>query len=130
MVQDEGKLLMLLILIKHQRPDIQKIYLYVKDSFQSKYQLVINEREKVGIEILKKPKALADYSQTMDAVYENLEDYHPTKKRKVLIVFDNMIADMGANKKSPIVTELFLRGKSSIFHLFLYRNLISKCLKL
>ena len=48
---------MLLNLIKHQPPDNDKIYLYVKDRFESKYQLLINEREKVGIEILKNPKA-------------------------------------------------------------------------
>ena len=54
----------------------------------------INGREKVGIENLKNPKASIDYSQTVDDVYENLEDYNPTKKRRVLIVFDYMTADM------------------------------------
>ena len=45
-------------------------------------------------------------------VYGNLEDYNRTKKRRVLIVFDDMVADMESNKKlSPIVTELFLRGR-------------------
>ena len=90
---------MLLNLIKSQQPDIDKIYLYVKDPFKSKYQLLINGREKVGIENLKNPKAFIDYSQTIDDVYENLEDYNPTKKRRVLIVFDDMIADMKSNKK-------------------------------
>ena len=81
-------------------------------TFQSKYQLLINQREKVGIKKLKNPKAFIDYSQTIDNVYENLEDYNPTKKRKVLIVFDDIIADMEFNKKlSPIVTELFLIGR-------------------
>ena len=37
--------------------------------------------------------------QTIDDVYENLEDYNPTKKRRVLIVFDDMIADIKSNKK-------------------------------
>ena len=60
---------------------------------------------------MKNPKAFTDYSQTIDDVNENLEDYNWTKKREVLIVFD-MIADMESNKKlSPIVTELFLRGR-------------------
>ena len=96
---------MLLKLIKHQRPDIHKIYLYVKDRLKSKYQLLINGREKVGIENLKNPKAFIDYSRTIDNVYGNLEDYNSTKKRRVLIVFDDMIADMESNKKlSPIVT--------------------------
>ena len=67
-----------------------------------------------------KDKEFNDYSQTNDDVYENLEDYNPTKNRKVLTVFDDMIADLESNKKlSPTVTELFL-----------YHNLISKCLKL
>ena len=55
--------------------------------------MLIKEREKVGIENLKIPKAFVDYSQTINDVYEILEDYNPTKKRTVLIVFDHMIAE-------------------------------------
>ena len=69
--------------------------------------MLIKEREKVGIENLKIPKAFVDYSQTINDVYEILEDYNPTKKRTVLIVFDDMIAE----KLSPKVTELFLGGR-------------------
>ena len=57
-----GKTNVLLNLIKHQQPDIDKTYLYVKDPLESKYQLLINGREKVGIENLKNPKAFIDYS--------------------------------------------------------------------
>ena len=57
-------------------------------------------REKVGIKILKNPEGFIDYSQTIDNVYENLEDYNPTKKRRVFIVFHGMIADMESNKKN------------------------------
>ena len=97
--------------MKHRRSDIDKTYLHIKCLFESKYQLLINGREKVGTKKQKKPKAFIDYSQIIDNVYENLEDYNPTKKRKVLILFDYMTADMEANKTlSPIVTELFLRG--------------------
>ena len=107
-----GKTNMLLNLIKNQRPDIGKIYLYIKDPFESNYQLPINGREKVGIENLKNPNAFMDYSQTIDDVYENIEDYIPTKKRRVLIVFHDMIADIESNKKlSPKFTELFLKGQ-------------------
>ena len=60
---------MLLNLIKHQRPDLNKIYLYVKDPFESKYHYLINGRERVGIKKLKNPKAFIDSSQTID---ENL----------------------------------------------------------
>ena len=79
---------------QNQRPDVDQIYLYVKDPFKWKYRLLINGREKVGIKKLKNPKIFIDYSQTIDHVYENLEDYNPIKKRRVLIVFDYMIADM------------------------------------
>ena len=79
---ESGKTNALLNLKKHQPPDIAKIYLYVKDSFESKYQLLNNEREKVGIENLKNPKAFIDYSQTIDDVYENLEDCNSTKKKR------------------------------------------------
>ena len=77
-------------LIRHQRPDIDTICLYVKDPFESKYQLLIKGREKVGIENLKNPKTFIHYSQTIDDVYENLEGYNPIKKRRVLIVFDEI----------------------------------------
>ena len=60
--------------------------------------MLINGREKVGIENLINPKAFTDYSQSIDDVYENLEDYNPTKKRRELIVFDDMKADMKSNK--------------------------------
>ena len=94
---------MLLNFIKHQRLHI--------DPFESKYQLLIYGRERVGIESLKYPKAFIDYIQTIDDVYEHLKDYNPTKKRRVLMVFDDMIPDMESNSKlSPKVTELFLRG--------------------
>ena len=98
--------------MKYQLPDIDKIYLYAKDPFESEYLFLINGRKKVGINELKNPKAFIEYLQTIDDVYENLEDYNPTRKRKVLIVLDDMTANMEANKKlSPIVTELFLRGR-------------------
>ena len=63
----------LLNLIKYQRPDIAKIYLYIKDPFESttKYQLFIKRRERVLIEKIKNP--FIDYSQTIDHVYENLK---------------------------------------------------------
>ena len=67
-----GETNVLLNLIKYQRPDIDKMYLYVKDSFESKYQLLINGREEVGIKTIKSLKAFIHYSQTIDDVYENL----------------------------------------------------------
>ena len=67
-------------------------------------------------------KAFIEYSNDMDDVYKNIEEYNPNKKRKILIVFDDMIADMLSNKKlNPVVTELFIRGrKLNISLIFLY----------
>ena len=53
-----------------------------------------------------------DYSNDMQDVYKNIEKCNPGKKRKVLIFFDDMIADMISNKKlNSIVTGLFIRGR-------------------
>ena len=95
--------------------------------------MLINLRENLGVKKLKNPKAFIDYSQTIDDIYENLEDYNPAKKIKMLIVFDDLIADMETNSKlSPIVTELFLRDrKLNISHVFILQSYFkTKCLKL
>ena len=106
-----GKTNALLNLINNQ-PDIDKIYLYAKDPYEKKYQYLINKREKVGLNHFNDPKAFMEYSNDMQDVYKNIEDYIPIKKRKVLIIFDDMIADMISNNKlNPIVTELFIRGR-------------------
>ena len=56
-----------------------------------------------------------EYSNDMQDVYKNIEDYNPGKNRKVLIVFDDMIADLINNKKlDSKVTELFIRGRKLI----------------
>ena len=95
------------------QPDIDKIYLYAKDLYEVKYQYLINKREKGGLDHFNDPKAFVEYSNDMQDVYKNIEKYNnPDKKRKVLIVFDDMIADMINNKKlNPIITELFIRGR-------------------
>ena len=101
----------MLNLINNQ-PDIDKIYLYAKDPFEAKYQYLINKREKVGLDHCDDHKAFIEYSNDMQDVYRNIEDYNPRKNRKVLIVFDDMIADMINNKKlDSVVTELFIRGR-------------------
>ena len=93
-------------------PDIDKIYLYAKDPYKTKYQYLINKREKVGLDHFDDPKAFMEYSNDMQDVHKNIEDYNPGKKRKIIIVFDDMIADMIKNNKlNPIVTELFIRGR-------------------
>ena len=92
---------------------------YIKGPYEAKYLYLINKREKVGLNHFNDPKDLMEYSNdTLDA-YKIIEDYNPDKKRKVLIVFDDMIADMINNKKLiPIVTELFIRGRKLNISIF------------
>ena len=92
--------------------DIDKIYLYAKDPYESKYQYLINKRLGLSINHFQDPKAFIEYSNDMHEVYKNIDDYNPDKENKILIVFDDMIADMIHNKKlSSIVIELFIRGR-------------------
>ena len=106
-----GKTNLLLNLIEKQS-DIDKIYLYVKDPYEAKYQYLTKKREGVSIEHFNDPKAFIEYSNDMHDVYKNIDDYNPNKENKILIVFDHMIADMIHNKKlNSIVTELFIRGR-------------------
>ena len=94
------------------QPDIDKIYLYAKDPYKAKYQYLINKSERVGLDHCDDSQAFMEYSNGMQDVYKNIEDYNPRKNRKVLLVFDDMIADMINNKKlNPIVTELFITGR-------------------
>ena len=105
------------------------IYMSKIYSNQSINYLLTEEKN----EELKNPKAFIGYSQTIEHIDENLEDYNSAKKRRVLIVlvFDDVIADMESNKKlSPIVTELLLRERKLKISLLLYHNVISKCLRL
>ena len=94
------------------QPDIDKIYLYAKDLYERKYQFLINKRERTGLKHFNDPKAFIEYSNDMHDVYKNINDYNHDKENKILVVFDDMIADMINNKKlDSIVTELFIRGR-------------------
>ena len=72
------------------QPDIYKMYQYTEDPYEKNYQHLINKREKVGLDHFKDPKAFMEYSNDMQDVYNNIEDYNLGKKRKILIVFDDM----------------------------------------
>ena len=93
-----GKTNTLLNLINEQK-DTDKIYLYAKDLSGSKYEHLIKNHENAGIKHLNDLKAFTERSNTMNHVYENIDYYNLNRKRKVLIVFDDMIADIVANKK-------------------------------
>ena len=118
-----GKTNVLLNLIENE-PDIDKIYLYAKDPYDGKYQYLSKIHEKVGIDNHNDPRAYIEYSNDMDDVYININYYNPDKENKILMVFDDMIADMINNKKlNSIVTDLFIRGrKLNISLVFITRS--------
>ena len=79
---------------------------------------MINKRACVGINHFKDPKAFIEYSDDMCDVYKNIDEYNADKDRKILIVFDDMIADMIHSKKlNSKVTELFIGGRKLIISL-------------
>ena len=106
------------------QPDIDKIYLYAKDPYETKNQYLINKRKRVGLNHFNDPKAFMEYSNDMQDVYKNIEDYNPIKKRKILIVLNDMIADMISNNKlNPVVTELFTRCRNlNIYIVFIMQS--------
>ena len=91
----------LLNLINNQL-DIDKIYLYEKDPNGKKYQFLINKRESTGLKHFNDPKAFIEYSNDIQDVYKNIEEYNHEynigKKLKILIFFDDMIGDLINNK--------------------------------
>ena len=106
-----GKTNALLNLINHE-PDIDKIYLYAKDPYEAKYQFIINKWESTGLKHFNDSKAFIEYSNDMDDIYKNIEEYNPNKKRKILIVSDDVMANMLRNKKSnSIVIQLFIKAR-------------------
>ena len=109
-------------LINEER-DIGKIYLYAKDQYEAKYQFLIDRRESTSLKHFNDSKAFVEYSYDMDYIYKNIEEYRPNKKRKILIVFDDVIATMFSNKKlNPIVTELFIRCRKLNISLIFIRQ--------
>ena len=102
----------------NQQPDIDKTYLYTKDQYEANWQFLINKRESGGLSLLMILKILLN-TQMMWMIFIK------TLKNKILIVFDDMIADMLSNKTfNPIVTELFIRQRKLNLFLVLLHNLI------
>ena len=84
--------------------------MYAKDLSKPKYEFLIRNCKNTGTKHLNDSKAFIECSNTMDDVYENINDYNPSRKRKVLIIFDDMIADIMSNKKfQATIKELFIR---------------------
>ena len=121
-----GKTNTLLNLINKQK-DIDKIYLYAKDLSEPKYEYLIRKCENAGIRNVNDSKAFIECSNTMNDVYENIDNYNPSRKRKILVVFDDMIADTMTNKKfQSVIKQLFIRcRKPNISLVFITQSYFS-----
>ena len=87
-------------------------YLYAKDIGEEKYKFLINKRKQAGLKNLNDSKAFIEYSDDMDDVPDDVNNYNKNRDKKVLIVFDDMIADIEYNKNfKRIIKELFYRAR-------------------
>ena len=116
----------LLNIISH-RPDIDKVYLYAKDPFEAKYQLLtrlLDLKHYNGSEVF------IEYPNDMDYFYENIKEENPNKEHNILIVFDNNMADMLINKKGSTRSNriIYLRFKTKHFLCF-YQTILFCCTK-
>ena len=118
-----GKTNALLNLINHD-PDIDKINLYAIEPSEPKCQSLIKKQESTCLNYLNESKAFIEYSNAIDDVYKHIEEYNQNKNRKILLVFDDMIADMFCNKKpNTIVTKLSIGGrKLNIYLVFITQS--------
>ena len=92
--------------------------MYAKNPYEDKYQFLINKREIIGLKHCSDPKDFIEFSNDMQDVYKNIDEHNRGKKRKILIVLDDMIAAMiNINKLNSIKTELFIRGRKLNFSL-------------
>ena len=99
----------LLHLINNFHP-IDKIYLYAKGTDEKKYQYLMNKKEQAGIKNLNDPHAFIEYSNDMNDILDDINNYNKNRDKTVLIIFDDMIADiMRSEKFKAIVKELFIR---------------------
>ena len=113
-----------LINLTNEQNDIDKIYLYARELSEPKYEYLIKKREDAGIKHLNNSNTFIECSNTMNDVYENINDYNLSRRRKILINFDAMIADIMTNKKfQAIIKELFIRSrKLNILLLFITQS--------
>ena len=122
-----GKTNYLLNSTKEDSNIVDKIYLYAKDLEEPKYKLLIDKREKAGINFNNDPTAFIEYSNSMDDILSNIEDYNKKRKRKMLIIFDDMISHVMSDRRAQqIFKGLFIRcRKLSISLCFLTQSYFS-----
>ena len=105
-----GKTNTLLHLVNNLHP-IDKIYLYAKDLHEPTNEYLINKRKQAGIKNLNDPHAFIEYSDDMNDVLDDINNYNKNRDKKVLVVVGDMIADIEYSKNfKRIIKELFYRA--------------------
>ena len=122
-----GKTNYLLNSIRRNNNIVDKVYLYAKDLEEPKYKLLINKREKAGINFNNDPTAFIEYSNSMDDILPSIEDYNKKRRRKNLLIFDDMISHVMSDKKAQrILKDLLIRcRKLNISIYFLTQSYLS-----
>ena len=106
--------------IINEREDIDKIYLFARDLNEHKYELLINTRKKVGINHCNDENEFIESFDSMDYVFFNIDDFNIGRKRKVVIIFDDMIPDIVTNKNyQQVIKELFMRSRKINIYLII-----------
>ena len=110
----------------NKEPDIDKTCLYTKDPYQAKYQLLINKQESTDPEDLINTKSFIEYSNNVNNIHKNIEEYNPNKRRQILIVFSmiGLLICLVIKKLNSIVAELFIRGRKLKIYLVCYHVII------
>ena len=105
-----GKTNYLLNSIQRDNNIVNKIYLYAKDIEESKYKLLIDKREKAGLKKLNDKNAFIECCNSMKDILSNIEDYSKKRRKKVLLIFDDMISHVMLDKKAQqFLKDLFIR---------------------
>ena len=71
--------------------------LYAKDPNEGKYQLLLNSRESTGLKHLNDSKVFIEFLNEMEYIYKRIEQYNSNKKQKILLVPDDLVADLVAD---------------------------------
>ena len=103
-------------------PDIDKTYLYAKDLCKARYQFLIKKSEDIQTKHLNGSKTLIEYSNNVWDVFKNIEEYNPGMECKVLLVFDDMVADMHNNKTLNSLNLLIRRRKLKFSLVFITQS--------
>ena len=120
-----GKTNYLLNSIQRDNNIVDQIYLYAKEVEEPKYKLLIDKREKAGINFNNDPNVFIEYSNTTDNIFSDIEDYNKNRKRKILIIFDDMISHvMSERRVQQILKDLFVRCRKSDISLCFFNTFL------